>query len=46
MLVFGAVMVLIMVWRPRGLVSNRQPSVFLKKRKAVSSEFVAQGEGH
>ena len=46
MLVFGGVMVLIMVWRPRGLVSNRQPSVFLKKRKAVSSEFVAQGEGH
>jgi len=46
MLVFGAVMVLIMVWRPRGLVSLRQPSVFLKKRKAVSSDFVAQGEGH
>lgn len=46
MLVFGGVMVLIMVWRPRGLVSMRQPSVFLKKRKAVSSDFVAQGEGH
>ena len=46
MLVFGGVMVLIMVWRPRGLVSSRVPSVFLKKRKAIGSEFVAQGEGH
>lgn len=46
MLVFGGVMVLIMVWKPRGLVSSREPSVFLKKRKAIGSEFVAQGEGH
>ena len=46
MLVFGGVMVLIMVWRPRGLVSSRVPSVFLKRRKAIGSEFVAQGEGH
>mgnify|MGYP000173667875 CR=1 FL=1 len=46
MLVFGSLMVLIMVWRPRGLVSNRRPSVFLEKKKTISSEFVAQGEGH
>ena len=46
MLVFGGVMVLIMVWRPRGLVSSRVPSVFLERRKAIGSEFVAQGEGH
>jgi len=29
MLVFGAGMVLIMVWRPRGLVSRRNPTVYL-----------------
>ena len=46
MLVFGAAMVLIMVWKPRGLVSSRLPSVFLGRRKAVSSDLVSQGEGH
>ncbi|MEL6751639.1 MAG: high-affinity branched-chain amino acid ABC transporter permease LivM [Pseudomonadota bacterium] len=46
MLVFGAAMVLIMVWKPRGLVSARLPSVFFGKRKAVSSDLVSQGEGH
>jgi branched-chain amino acid transport system permease protein len=45
MLIFGLVMVAIMVWRPRGLVSTRQPSVFLKKRKAVSAELVGEGHG-
>ena len=29
MLVFGMGMVLIMIWRPRGLVSNREPTVRL-----------------
>jgi len=33
MLVFGAAMVLIMVWRPRGLVSTREPSLRLGDRK-------------
>jgi branched-chain amino acid transport system permease protein len=45
MLVFGGAMVAIMVWRPRGLVATREPSVFLKKRKTVSAEFVAEGRG-
>ncbi len=30
MLVFGLAMVFIMVWRPRGLVGHREPSLFLK----------------
>jgi branched-chain amino acid transport system permease protein len=34
MLVFGFAMVLIMVWRPRGLVSTREPSLHLGERKA------------
>ncbi|KAB7616131.1 high-affinity branched-chain amino acid ABC transporter permease LivM [Amylibacter sp. SFDW26] len=46
MLVFGLGMVLVMIWKPRGLVSTRIPSVFLKERKAVSADLVAQGEGH
>jgi branched-chain amino acid transport system permease protein len=45
MLLFGFAMVLIMIWKPRGLVSTRQPSVFLKERKAVSGAHVAEGRG-
>jgi branched-chain amino acid transport system permease protein len=33
LLAFGLVMVAIMVWRPRGLVSRRRPSVLLRDRK-------------
>ncbi len=46
MLVFGLAMVLIMIWKPRGLISTRIPTVFLKERKAVDSSMVSQGEGH
>jgi branched-chain amino acid transport system permease protein len=46
MLIFGLAMVVIMVWKPRGLISTRIPSIFLKEKKAVSSDMVAQGEGH
>ncbi len=45
MLVFGGAMVLIMVWRPRGLVSTRVPSVTLGRRKVIASEFVKEGRG-
>ena len=45
MLLFGLAMVLIMIWKPRGLISARQPSVFLKERKAVSGAHVAEGRG-
>jgi branched-chain amino acid transport system permease protein len=45
MLVFGLAMVAIMVWRPRGLIGTRQPSVFLKERKAVSKDLVTEGHG-
>jgi branched-chain amino acid transport system permease protein len=33
MLVFGFAMVLIMIWRPRGLVSTREPSLLLAERR-------------
>jgi branched-chain amino acid transport system permease protein len=45
MLIFGFAMVLVMIWRPRGLISTREPSVFLKERKAIASDLVGQGHG-
>jgi branched-chain amino acid transport system permease protein len=45
MLLFGLTMVLIMIFRPRGLVSSRMPSVFLHERKAVSGALVREGRG-
>jgi branched-chain amino acid transport system permease protein len=45
MLVFGFAMVLIMIWRPRGLVSTRDPSIHLGGRKAVAGLLVKQGHG-
>jgi branched-chain amino acid transport system permease protein len=38
-------MVLIMIWRPRGLISTRHPSLFLKERKAISAEPIKEGHG-
>ncbi len=45
MLLFGAAMVIMMIWKPRGLVSTRLPSIFLKERKAVSGALVKEGHG-
>jgi branched-chain amino acid transport system permease protein len=45
MLLFGFAMVLIMVWKPRGFISSREPSVFLKERKVISAELVKEGHG-
>src|SRR5579862_3421792 len=40
MLIFGFGMVVMMIWRPRGIVQTREPSIFLKERKAVSGSLV------
>ena len=45
MVLFGLAMVLMMIWKPRGLVSTREPTVFLKQRKAVSAALVKEGHG-
>ena len=45
MLLFGFAMVLIMIWRPRGLISTRDPSVFLKERKSITVDPVKEGHG-
>jgi branched-chain amino acid transport system permease protein len=33
MLLFGLAMVLIMIWKPRGLIATREPSIFLRGRQ-------------
>ncbi len=45
MLLFGTALVLIMILRPRGLVSGRTPSVALGRRREISAELVAEGRG-
>ena len=45
MLIFGACMVAIMVWRPRGLIASRAPTVVLKERKSISGANVKEGVG-
>ncbi len=45
MLVFGVALVLMMILRPRGLVSGRTPSVSLGARREIAAELVAQGRG-
>jgi branched-chain amino acid transport system permease protein len=45
MLCVGLAMVLMMRWRPRGLVTRRDPTVYLKEKKSVSADLVSQGHG-
>jgi branched-chain amino acid transport system permease protein len=45
MLIFGAAMVIVMVWKPRGFVGSREPTAFLFSRKAVSGSFTKEGHG-
>jgi branched-chain amino acid transport system permease protein len=43
MLLFGIAMVGIMLWRPRGIISSREPSIVLKERRAVGGHLVKEG---
>jgi branched-chain amino acid transport system permease protein len=45
MLVFGVAMVLLMIWRPRGLIGHRAPTVYFKQAQAISSDLVKEGHG-
>ncbi len=45
MLAVGLAMVLMMRFRPRGFVTKREPTVFLKVKKSVSGDLVAEGHG-
>ena len=41
----GMAMVLLMIWRPRGLIGHRAPTVFLERNQAISSDLVKEGHG-
>jgi branched-chain amino acid transport system permease protein len=45
MLLVGLAMVLMMIWRPRGLITSRTPSVFFKERKSISVDLIKEGRG-
>ncbi len=45
MLLFGLAMVLIMIWRPRGLIATRMPSLFLRVRKSIAADLINEGRG-
>jgi branched-chain amino acid transport system permease protein len=45
LLLFGLAMVAMMVWRPRGLIAQREPSIVLKERKAIAGSLVKEGHG-
>jgi branched-chain amino acid transport system permease protein len=45
MLLFGLGMVLLMIWKPRGLISFRAPSIFLRERRLVRADVVKEGHG-
>ncbi len=43
MLAFGAGMVLIMIWRPRGLLSHRTPTVRLHHKRKAEASVASEG---
>jgi branched-chain amino acid transport system permease protein len=45
MLIFGVALVVMMVLRPRGLISGRTPSVALTAPKEIAAELVAESRG-
>ena len=45
MLLVGIAMVVMMNWKPRGLVSTREPTLFLGKRRSFSGDLVQEGRG-
>jgi branched-chain amino acid transport system permease protein len=45
MLIFGLALVIMMVLRPRGLISGRTPTVALGERREIAAELVAEGRG-
>jgi branched-chain amino acid transport system permease protein len=45
MLIFGLAMVVMMIWRPRGLIASREPSIALHETRAISGTHVKEGHG-
>jgi branched-chain amino acid transport system permease protein len=45
MIAVGMAMVVMMLFRPRGFVTKREPTVYLKEKKSISGDMVAEGHG-
>jgi branched-chain amino acid transport system permease protein len=45
MLIFGLAMVVMMIWRPRGLIASRDPSIVLAQGKSIAGTHVKEGRG-
>jgi branched-chain amino acid transport system permease protein len=45
MLLFGFAMVLIIAWKPRGLIGRREPTLVLKQRKVIDTALAGEGRG-
>ena len=45
MLIFGFAMVLMMLWKPRGLIAHRDPSIIYKEKKSIGADMVQEGHG-
>ncbi len=45
MLLFGFAMVLIMIWKPRGLIATREPSAVFRAARTISADLVKEGRG-
>ncbi len=46
LLAYGGAMVLIMVWRPRGLIAQRKPSITVGgERRAIGANMIGEGRG-
>jgi len=45
MLLFGFAMVLIMIWKPRGLIATREPSAVFREARTISADLVKEGRG-
>ncbi len=45
MLVFGLVMVAMMIWRPRGFIGTRTPTIVRTKGAVVAADNVREGQG-
>ncbi|MGH6736824.1 MAG: high-affinity branched-chain amino acid ABC transporter permease LivM [Methyloceanibacter sp.] len=43
MLLFGIAMVGIMVWRPRGIIASRSPSIVLHEARPIPADLVEEG---
>ena len=45
MLIFGLAMVLVMIWRQRGLMAERTPSALLRDARGISASLAKEGHG-